>query len=280
MSGVREDFSSSPDPIEFKRMQDIGIDTSKPHPARIYDYLLGGRNNFQADRDAAEQVAIAVPTARAEVIANRQFLRRVVTYAAEQGITQFLDIGTGVPTVGPTHEVAQKINPGTRVVYVDNDPIVLAHSRALLSVNDETVTIQADVREPDTILDNPRVRSLLDFEQPIALMFVGLLYFIDDDDDPWSLAARYRDALAPGSHLLLSHAIDSPETRAAAKTYENASSRLSPRTPERIQALFDGFTMVEPGLVPVHEWHPTGDEAPAAQLLGGVGRLIGGVGRL
>ncbi len=280
MSDVRDDFSSSPDPVVLERLQDIGIDTSKPHPARIYDYLLGGRNNFQADRDAAEKVALAVPTARAEVVANRQFLSRVVTYAAEQGITQFLDIGTGVPTAGPTHEVARAVNPDARVVYVDNDPIVLAHSRALLSRHDLTVTIQADVREPDTILDNPKVREMLDFDQPIALMFVGLLYFIDDADDPWSLAARYRDALAPESHLLLSHAVDTPETRAAAETYEKASARLSPRTPERIEALFEGFTLVEPGLVPVHEWHPNGDEAPASHLLGGVGRLLGGVGRL
>jgi SAM-dependent methyltransferase len=249
------------------------IDTTRAHPARIYDYLLGGKDNFQADRDAAEKVALAVPTARAEVRANREFLHRAVAYATGQGIAQFLDIGTGVPTVGPTHKVAQDLNPQARVAYVDNDPIVLAHARALLTRNEQTVTIQADVREPASILDAPAVRELLDFTRPIALMFVGLLYFVDDDEDPWSLVARYRDALAPGSRLLLSHVIETPETRSAVKAYETATSRLSPRSPERIESLFDGWTLVEPGLAPVHDWRPTGGETRAHQLVGGVGRL-------
>ena len=156
MSDPRE---TAPGSAGLERLNDIGIDTSKPHPARIYDYLLGGRNNFQADRDAAEKIEEAIPTARAEVRANREFLGRAVTYAAEQGITQFLDIGTGVPTVGPTHEVAQRRHPSARVAYVDNDPIVLAHSRALLSKTGETITIQADVREPDKILGNEKVQA-------------------------------------------------------------------------------------------------------------------------
>ena len=216
---------------------------------------------------------LAVPTARGEVRANREFLRRVVAYAAEQGIAQFLDIGTGIPTMGPTHRIAQEVNPDARIAYVDNDPIVLAHSRALLTRNGRTASIQADVREPDTILGDPAVQELLDLTQPIALMFVGLLYFVDDDDDPWSLVAHYRDALAPGSHLLLSHIIETPETRSAAKTYETATSRLSPRGPERIEALFDGWTLVDPGIVPVNDWRPAGNETLAHQVMGGVGRL-------
>jgi hypothetical protein len=273
VSDVSDDLFPSSDSVGLGWPQHVQIDTTKPHPARIYDFLLGGKDNFQADRDAAEKVAVAVPTARAEVAANREFLRRVVTYAAGQGITQFLDIGTGIPTVGPTHEVAQSANPKSRVVYVDNDPIVLAHSRALLAANNQTFTIQADVREPDTILGNPKVRELLDFEQPIALMFVGLLYFIDDDADPWTLAADYRDALSPGSYLLLSHILDTPETRTAAKAYETATSRLSPRSPQQIEALFDGWNLVEPGLVSIHDWHPVGGETLAHQIMGGVGRL-------
>jgi hypothetical protein len=273
VSDVSGDWFPSSDSVELEGPQCLQIDTTKPHPARIYDFLLGGKDNFQTDRDAAGKVAVAVPTARAEVVANREFLRRVVAYVAGQGITQFLDIGTGIPTVGPTHEVAQRVNPKSRVVYVDNDPIVLAHSRALLAADNQTFTIQADVREPDTILGNPRVRELLDFEQPIALMFVGLLYFIDDDDDPWRLAADYRDALSPDSYLLLSHIVDTPETRTAAKAYETAASRLSPRSPQRIEALFDGWDLVEPGLVPIHDWRPVGGETLAQQIMGGVGRL-------
>jgi hypothetical protein len=273
VNDVPGDFFSSSGSTELEQLWLSKIDTTKPHPARIYDYLLGGKDNFEVDREAAEKVAVAVPTARAEVAANREFLRRAVAYTAGQGISQFLDIGTGIPTVGPTHEVAQKVNPQARVAYVDNDPIVLAHSRALLTTNDRTFTIQADVREPDTILGDPAIRRTLDFGRPIALMFVGLLYFVDDEEDPWGLVARYRDALAPGSHLLLSHVIDTPETRAAAATYENATSRLSPRDPERIRALFDGWDLVEPGIVPVHDWHPDGGETHAGQVVGGVARL-------
>jgi hypothetical protein len=273
VNDVPGDFFASSGSTDLEQLWLSKIDTTKPHPARIYDYLLGGKDNFEVDREAAEKVAAAVPTARAEVRANRQFLRRAVAYTAGQGISQFLDIGTGIPTVGPTHEVAQSVNPQARVAYVDNDPIVLAHSRALLTTNDQTFTIQADVREPETILGDPAIRKMLDFERPIALMLVGLLYFVDDDDDPWSLVARYRDALAPGSHLLLSHVIDTPETRAAATTYESATSRLSPRSPERIEALFDGWDLVEPGIVPVHDWHPDGGETHADQVVGGVARL-------
>jgi SAM-dependent methyltransferase len=271
VSNVPDSFSTSSESADVERL--AAIDTTRAHPARIYDHLLGGKDNFEVDRDAAEKVARAVPTARAEVAANRAFLRRVVAYAAGQGVSQFLDIGTGIPAVGPTHEIAQRVNPEARVAYVDNDPIVLAHSRALLSSTDRTFTIQADVREPDAILGHPVVRTMLDFERPIALMFVGLLYFVDDDEDPWSLVARYRDALAPGSHLLLSHVVDTPQTREAAKAYESATSRLTPRSAERIEALFDGWTVVEPGIVPVHDWRPDGGEAVADHVVGGVGRL-------
>jgi SAM-dependent methyltransferase len=274
VSDVSDGPFLSYDSAEFEKLRLTKIDTTRPHPARIYDFLLGGKDNFQVDRDAAEKVVAAVPSARAEVRANREFLRRVVAYAAGHGISQFLDIGTGIPTVGPTHEIAQRVNPEARVAYVDNDPIVLAHSRALLTTDDRTVTIQADVREPDAILGHPAVRELLDFDEPIALMFVGLLYFVDDRDDPWSLIARYRDALTPGSHLLLSHIIDTVETRSAAKAYETATSGLSPRSPERITAMFDGWKLVEPGVVPIHDWHPAGGETVAGQLLGGVGQLV------
>lgn len=242
------------------------IDTSVAHPARVYDYALGGKDNYPADREVAEKAFAALPSARDEVVANREFLHRSVTYVARQGIRQFLDVGTGIPTVGPTHETANAVNPGSRVVYIDNDPIVLAHARALLAGDGLTTVHQADVRDPGTVLGH--ARSKLDFGEPIALMFVGLLYFLADKDLD-GLLEQYRDALPAGSHLLLTHALDTPQLRETSKVYK-ASAPLVPRSRERIRELFSGWDLVEPGLVPLHEWHPEGEERPAGHMLGGV----------
>ena len=245
------------------------VDTTRAHPARVYDYVLGGKDNWPADREVAERAMAALPSARDEVLANRAFLRRAVRYAARQGVTQFLDIGTGIPTVGPTHEIAHSVEPGARVVYVDNDPIVLAHARALLVDDDLTYVIQADVREPETILNHPETRGRLDFTRPIALMFVGLLYFVADEYID-GLVERYTRELAPGSLMLLSHALDTPEIRKVEEVYK-ATAPLVPRTREQIAGLFTGWDLVDPGLVPIHRWRPDDDGSPAAgHLLAGV----------
>ena len=245
------------------------IDTTVAHPARVYDYVLGGKDNWPADREVAERSIVLMPNVREEALANRAFLRRAVRYAASRGITQFLDIGTGIPTVGPTHEVAHSVRPDARIIYVDNDPVVLAHARALLVDDDLTYVIQADVRDPGSILNHPETRRRLDFTEPIALMFVGLFYFIAEDALD-GLVERYSQALAPGSHLLLTHAIDTPEVNAMKEVYK-ATAPLVPRSRARITELFEGWDLVEPGLVPVHEWHPDEDDSPqAGHLLGGV----------
>ena len=181
------------------------INTGVPNPARIYDYLLGGKDNFPADRQVAEQLLAIAPVARDVVEDNRAFLRRAVrVLTREAGIRQFIDLGSGLPTQGNVHEIAQAIAPDARVVYVDNDAMVVTHSRALLAGNN-TVAIQADLREPDRILGHPEVRELIDFHQPIALLLMAILHFIPDDEDPLGIVARFRDALPTGSYLAISH---------------------------------------------------------------------------
>ena len=247
------------------------MDTTVAHPARVYDYVLGGKDNYPADRVVAEEALRVLPSLTEETRANRQFLRRAVRYVVrDEGIDQILDIGTGIPTVGPTHEVAQAENPGCRVVYVDNDPIVLVHARALLADNDSTTVMQADVRDPETIL--AKAKGFLDFSRPIAIMFVGLWYFIPEDDEPDELLARYRAALAPGSCLLVTHILDTPEMREVQKIYK-ASAPAVLRSRDRITELFHGWELVAPGLTPLDQWRPDGDEIPCGHMLGGVGRL-------
>jgi len=257
------------DPAELGIEQPrVTIDTSVAHPARIYDYLLGGKDNFNADRQAARKVLDAIPMVQEEARANREFLHRAVAHTAQQGVEQFLDIGTGIPTAGPTHQVAQSIVPGARIVYVDNDPIVLAHARALLATDDRTIALQADVRDPDAVLT--QARGLLDFTRPIGLMFIGLWYFIPDEDDPHGLAAIYRDAMAPGSHMLATHILDAPQIRQAARAYAEASAPLVGRSPHAITELFGDWPLADPGLVPVHRWRPTGGETRSDFVTGGL----------
>ncbi len=215
-----------------------GIDTGKANTARVYDYWLGGSNNFIADQDAARAMLAVDPTLRAAVRANRAFLGRAVRYLAGQaGIRQFLDIGSGIPTERNVHEVAQEIAPDARVVYVDSDEIAVAHSRLLLQDNPAATIIQADLREPEKILADPATQLLLDFSQPVALLLVAVLHFIPDEEDPWRIVARLRDALAPGSYLVLCQACSDakPELSSATmKAYEGrvaARSALRPRAP-------------------------------------------------
>jgi hypothetical protein len=238
------------------------IDHTKPHPARMYDYMLGGKNHFEVDRAAAEVAMKAAPAARAMVLENRAFLGRAVRYLAGAGITQFLDIGTGLPSAGNTGEVARAVRPESRVAYVDYDPIVAVHSRALLAGDESrTAVVLADVREPKTILEHPRVLELLDFDRPVAVLMVALLHFVAHEEDAAGIVAAFRDALAPGSALVISHGTDGghPEVSAAArKGWDNAKSKIVVRDHEEITALFGDFELVEPGVVQLPLWRPDG----------------------
>jgi hypothetical protein len=237
------------------------IDTSVPHSARVYDYWLGGKDNFEVDRQVANATTAASPGVRQGARDNRAFLGRAVRFIAEQGITQFLDIGTGIPTQGNVHEVAQSVTPAARVVYVDNDPIVMTHARALLRSSPEgkTVYIEADLREPETILRHADTLATLDFTQPIGLVIVGTLMFINDADDPFNLVKRFTDPLPSGSYLAISHvtADFNPEAVAAsAREYNKSPTPFTPRTGAQIARFFEGFDVIEPGLVKIFDWRP------------------------
>ena len=260
----------------------FGIDTTVPSTARMYDWWLGGHDNFAADRAAALAVSEAAPEAQLMAVENRKFLRRAVRYlVAEAGITQFLDIGTGLPTQGNVHQVAQGINPAARVVYVDNDPMVLAHSRAL-KTGGNTVVIEADLWDPRVILDHPGTRKLIDFSQPLAVLLVAVLHFIsDDDDDPSAIVGAIRDVLQPGSYLVLSHVAGDIRRESAANAavhYKKVTSGATLRGREEISRFFAGLELIDPGLVQVPHWRPDGPEPADASkvwILGGVGRKPG-----
>jgi trans-aconitate methyltransferase len=242
------------------RAEPPGFDTSIAHPARVYDYLLGGKDNYAADREAAQEFAAAMPSILPGVQANRTFLRRAVEYlAGEAGIRQFLDIGTGLPTAYNTHQVAQSIAPEARVVYVDNDPIVLAHARALLTSTPQGATdyLDADAREPAKILRE--AARTLDLSQPVAVMMLLVLHFIPDSDGPHQIVAELMDALPSGSYLAVSDAttdIDTERVTGATAQYNarTGPTRSSPRTRADIARYFTGLEFVEPGLVPVAQW--------------------------
>ena len=252
---------------------------SVAHVARVYDYLLGGKDYFAVDREAAEQAMRInpniVPTARA----NRAFLVRATSFLTrEAGIRQFLDVGTGMPTNNNIHEVAQSIAPEARIVYVDHDPIVLSHARALLTSAPEGVTdyIEADLREPETIL--AEAAQTLDFSRPVAIMLIAVLHLIVDADDPYELVRRLVDAVVPGSYVVISHVASDIDTGAmismANRLNELMEQQAVPRTYQEIAAFFAGLDLLEPGLVRVPEWRPAsaGDAAVRAQMWGAIGR--------
>ena len=236
--------------------------TDIPHPARMYDYFLGGKDNFPADREAAEKALAISPAFRTGALANRGFLQRAVRYVTQQGIRQFLDIGTGIPTAGSTHQIAAEVSPDVRVAYLDNDPIVLVHGRALLAgAGRGTATvIRADLRDPEGILKNPEVREVLDFDKPIALMLVAILHFVRDEEDPVGIVRRLMDALPSGSRLVLSHTTGdfaTPEQVEQARAlYANSAAQLTPRTKDQIATFFEGLELDDPGLVTASMWHP------------------------
>jgi hypothetical protein len=242
------------------------IDTSKPQAARMYDYYLGGKDNFAADRATAQELMQVVPTIRAAARENRAFLGRAVRYlVTEAGVRQFLDIGTGLPSANNVHEVAQAAAPSCRIVYVDNDPLVLAHARALLTSSAEgrTAYIPADLRDPDKILNHAVTRDTLDFTKPVGLMLVAILHFVPDSDGPKQIVETLLAALPPGSYLVASHATAEYFTdggAAAAGIYNKRGVAFQFRSADEFASVaFNGLEMVEPGLVPVAEWRPDSD---------------------
>ncbi len=255
------------------------FDTSVAHPARVYDYWLGGKDNFAADREAAERVLAVSPGLRFRVRANRAFLARSVRYlAGEAGIRQFLDIGTGIPSANNTHEVAQAVAPDARIVYVDNDPIVLAHARALLTSTElgATAYIQADLRDTQAILG--QAAGTLDFSRPVAIMLLGILHLISDAEDPYRIVAQLLDAVPACSYLTISHPASDihPSQAEAQRRYnERVSTPQTMRNHAEVCRFFDGLVMVPPGVVYVHTWRP----GPGAEVPGDVTSAHGGVGR-
>jgi SAM-dependent methyltransferase len=256
-----------------------GIDTGKANAARVYDWWLGGAHNFRADQDAARAMIAVEPNTRAIARANRAFLGRAVRFlAAEAGIRQFLDIGSGIPTTGNVHEVAQDAVPGARVLYADIDDVAVAHSSLILRDNSDAAVIQADLREPGKILAAPETQLLLDFTQPVAVLLVSVLHFLPDSDNPHQHVAAFRDALAPGSYLVISHAGEAmPEVMGKAY-HSRVQSRGGVRTREEVARFFDGFTLIDPGLVWIAQWRPDRPEDVPEHpekywFLGGVGKL-------
>ena len=242
------------------------IDISVPSVSRIYDYYLGGSHNFEVDREAARKAMEFLPGLPKIMQANRAFMRRAVRFAAAEGITQFLDIGSGIPTFGNVHEVAQEASPGAHVMYVDHDPVAVAHSQAVLAGNETAGVVAADLRKPQEILASAEVQRLIDVNRPVALLLVAILHFVEDVDDPYGAVAQLRDALAPGSLLILTHAsyegIPLPPERAegAVDVYKDIRNPLIMRSRDEIARFFEGYEMVEPGLVPMPDWRP--DTAP------------------
>ncbi|MFG1852889.1 SAM-dependent methyltransferase [Actinomadura geliboluensis] len=256
------------------------VDSRRPSVARVYDFLLGGAHNFASDRDLATGLLRVEPQARELARANRAFLRRAVRTLAASGVAQFVDIGSGIPTQGNVHEVAQSVNPDARVVYVDNDDVAVAHSRVILAGNDQTAVLQADMRRPADVLADPELKRLVDPSEPVAFLLVAALHLVKPEEDPGGIVAAFRDAAAPGSHLVVSHLTHEAQpgkTAAIGKLYDRASSPAVARSHAEILRFFDGWELLDPGLVYVPLWRPDEGEAvddPERFLVyGGVGRL-------
>jgi S-adenosyl methyltransferase len=242
---------------------DSWFDPYVPHPARVYNAWLGGKDNYAADRDAAAKLLAAVPDAGIAARDNRAFLGRAVRFlAGEAGIRQFLDIGTGLPTHGNVHEIAHAADPAARVVYADNDPVVTTHANALLADAPTVAAVNADLRCPRDLLTSPAVRALIDFNKPVAVLLVAVLHFVDDSQDPWAIVECIKEHIAPGSYLVVSHVTDDELSydarRCARQAYEGASAPGVARTLEGIARFFDGMVMVGPGLVNAAAWRSNG----------------------
>ena len=262
----------------------VDLQTDRPHPARVYDYLLGGKDNFAADRAAAEAGLRANPNSRIPPRANRAFLGRAVRYlAGEAGISQFLDIGTGIPTSPNVHEVAQAVEPAARIVYVDNDPIVLTQARALLTASPQgrTAYIDADLRDIDAILGSAELQRTLDLGRPVGLLLIAVMHFIPDEDDPWALAARLLAALPSGSYLALSHLtgdFDPAAWAGVVAVYRRSGVTMKVRPKPDIERFFAGLDLIDPGVVSLPRWRPDPSDVgrppsdAAVSVYGGVAR--------
>ena len=237
------------------------VDTAVPNPARVYDYWLDGDHNFQSDRELGEQILKIMPGVRDAARLNRAFLRRAARHMTDAGIRQFLDIGSGIPTVGNLHEIVQQADPSCRVVYVDREPVAVAHSQLLLRDNDRCAAIQGDLRDVNDIFEDPQTRKLLDPNEPIGVFMLLLLHFVPDEWDPVGILARYRERLAPGSFLAISHVAadsSSPRLDEAVQAYKSTQNQPYPRTHDEVLRFFEGFELVEPGLVGCAMWNPQG----------------------
>jgi hypothetical protein len=256
-----------------------GVDVDRPSVARVYDYLLGGFHNFAADREVARQIIAVAPDATVQAQANRAFLHRAVRHLVDAGVRQFLDLGSGIPTLGNVHEIAQEAAPETAVVYVDIDPIAVEHSRHLLTGNQHASVVHEDLRRPHRVLADPELRRVLDLSKPVAVLAVWVLHAIGDEDDPVSTVGRYAEAVVPGSYLVIAHVVDSrpAESKQLVEISKRTATPVRPRTAPEIEAMFNGFDLVEPGLVWAPLWRPESpDEVPerpelSANLVG-VGR--------
>jgi S-adenosyl methyltransferase len=265
--------------VEEQEALPTGVDPSTPNVARMYDYALGGKDNLAVDRELMEQLYAVVPYGARPALENRAFLGRAVRFLATAGIRQFLDIGSGLPTMGNVHEVAQAVAPDARVVYVDYDPVAVGHSRALLAHTDTVTAFQADMRQPESILASPEVRRLLDFTQPMAVLLVAMLHLLPDAQQPAEITARFREAMAPGSYLVVSHITSHqqpPEVVASLRqVFEQAREPMVPRSREEILGFIEGLELLDPGLVKAPDWRPDqagGPGQPASGLvLAGVG---------
>lgn len=258
----------------------IQFDVTVPNVARIYDYLLGGKDNYAADREAAEALVRAIPDSLAACQQNRAFLKRAVTYLVrDAGVRQLIDIGSGLPTMENVHQIAHSIAPETRVVYVDYDAVVLSHARALLAADNVTI-VQADVRNPWSILEHPQVLELIDFTEPVATLMVAIMHFISDSEHPGWIVDQFKSRMPPGSYLVLTHVtdeeVDPDKSKAAQQVYSEATAQVTPRSHDEILRFFDGLTIAAPGLVDINAWPAcTPEFGPAARRL-----LYGGVGRV
>ena len=257
------------------------IDSTTPNVARIYDYLLGGKDNFAVDREAAKQLVEIVPDIAATMRDNRAFIGRAVRHIAAAGVRQFLDLGGGLPTQTNVHEMAKRVAPDARVVYVDNDPVVWSHGQALLAHGEQVAMVHADLREPAAVLGHPEVLELIDLTRPVALVCAAVLHFVPDSDEPHRVIAEYRDRLAAGSCLAISHGSTGltedhdQVVDGVTSVFRQASAQLHVRSRADVRRFFDGFDMIEPGLVWINEWRPDPGVPAAGQprsLLGGVGR--------
>ena len=257
------------------------LDPTVPNVARMYDFMLGGKDNYAGDREAVARLIEISPEVQIAARRNREFLGRAVRFVASEGVSQFLDVGAGLPTQENVHEVAQSVAADARTVYVDNDPVVLSHANALLAADARTAVVAGDVREPAAILRDARASGLLDFASPLCLLLVAVLHFVPDADDPPALVAAFRDALPRGSYLILSHATmdgyPAPAAPAneqrAGQVYERATAPLTMRGPDEVARMLAGFDLVEPGLVHVTQWRPQRPPRPEFDaFLAAVGR--------